>query len=331
MGLMSTRTSGGHASSGLATGGQTDSLWGLRGAEDLGGGWRANFSLSSGFDATSGQFSEPGVPFNYGAWLGLSSRRLGELRLGRQYTVGQAFGAALQLAGWKDMGMGATFKASDNYQNANAVNYYTPEWNGLQAGMGYSFSADGPGNAPTRDNNRAFGTGLKYEEGPWLAVLTYEQMRLADPGLTGGRRPAAVQAGFSYDFEGVKVSVAWSRQRNGYVGLDGGDPDGLGLGLGPARFARGGTVDAWLLGASIPMGRGDLLLQWSLARPDWSWTDGSDARNAQVASLGYVYNLSPRTSLYAFGACMTHYTIDEQFDPGNSRTTRVGMGVTHNF
>ncbi|WZB70124.1 hypothetical protein WJ968_31135 [Achromobacter xylosoxidans] len=35
----------------------------------------------------------------------------------------------------------------------------------------------------------------------------------------------------------LKVSAAWSRQRNGYVGLDGGDPDNLGQNLGPAAFA----------------------------------------------------------------------------------------------
>ena len=75
--------------------------------------------------------------------------------------------------------------------------------------------------------------------------------------------------GASYDFELAKLSVAWSRQSHGYAGLNGGDPDGLGLGLGAAEFARGGRLDAWLLGASVPVGaRGKVLAQWSQVFPD---------------------------------------------------------------
>jgi predicted porin len=198
--------------------------------------------------------------------------------------------------------------------------------------VGYSFSAGGaPISGGPSNHDRVISAGIKYEQGPWLAVLTYEQMRLADPGLTGGRKPAAVQAGVSYDFEFVKLNVAWSRQRNGYVSANGGDPDGLGMGLGPAPFAQGGKADAWLLGASIPAGSGEILLQWSLARPNWTWSNGSKARAAQLATLGYVHPLSPRTSLSVFGAYLSRYTIEEQFDPGNGHGTRVGVGMTHHF
>jgi predicted porin len=125
--------------------------------------------------------------------------------------------------------------------------------------------------------------------------------------------------------------VAWSRQRNGYAGLDGGDPDGLDLGLGPAAFVRGGKADAWLVGASVPVGPGAVLLQWSLARPDWRWDDGAAARNAQVMTLGYTYGLSPRTTLYAFAGYASNYTLDNQFDPAHSHTTRFGTGISHRF
>ncbi|MCP8713258.1 porin, partial [Streptomyces sp. AC04842] len=131
--------------------------------------------------------------------------------------------------------------------------------------------------------------------------------------------------------EVFKVSAGWSRQRNGYVGLDGGDPDNLGRNLGPAAFARGGTVDAWLLGASVPVGHGAVVVQWSLARPDWKWEDGSSARNAQLVTLGYTYDLSPRTTLYAFAGYTSNYTLDNQFDPGHSHTSRFGTGISHRF
>jgi len=330
-GVAVTRVSGQGSQSGLLNGGLTDSLWGLRGTEDLGGGWAANFQLESGFDPSSGSAADDSRLFNYGAWVGLAHADYGDLRFGRQYTVGQTYGDALEIASWKDMGMGATFKASDNYQFSNMVNWYSPQWRGFQAGVGYAFDADGQDNFRTNQNTRAISVGLKYEDGPLLAVATWEQLRLAGPPAAAEGRPQAAQLGASYDFEVAKVSVAWSRQRNGYVGLDGGAPDGLGIGLGPAAFVQGGTVDAWLVGVSVPAGPGAVLVQWSLAKPDWNWANGMTARNAQVATLGYTYDLSPRTTLYAFAGYASNYTLDNQFDPGNAHTTRIGTGVSHRF
>lgn len=331
VGVAVTDVSGQGSRSGLLDGGLTDSLWGLQGGEAFGGGWRASFQLESGFNPSNGQSADDSSLFNYGAWVGLSHERYGDVRLGRQYTVGQTYGNALEIASWKDMGMGATFKASDNYQFSNMVNYYSPEWNGFQAGVGYSFDADGQDRFRTNQNTRAISLGLKYEDGPLLAVATWEQLRLPAPAGADNGRPQAFQVGASYDFDVLKLSLAWSRQRNGYVGLDGGDPDELGLGLGPAAFVQGGTVDAWLIGISVPVGPGTVLAQWSLAKPDWHWANGMTARNAQVATLGYTYDLSPRTTLYAFAGYASNYTLDNQFDPANSHTTRVGTGISHRF
>lgn len=330
-GVAVTSVSGQGSHSGLLNGGLTDSLWGLQGAEDLGGGWHSRFQLESGFNPSNGNSEQDGRLFNYAAWVGLGHDSVGEVRFGRQHTIGQLYGNALEIASWKDMGMGATFKASDNFQLSNMVNVTSPTWNGLQAGVGYSFDAGDQGQFRTNQNNRALSMGLKFESGPLLAVATWDQLRLAQAPEGSGGRPQAVQLGASYDFEVLKLSVAWSRQKNGYAGLDGGDPDGLGLGLGPAPFVRGGTVDAWLAGVSVPVGPGAILVQWSLARPNWHWDNGMTARNAQLATLGYTYALSPRTTLYGFAGYASNYTLDNQFDPANSHTTRVGAGISHHF
>src|SRR3546814_20244490 len=72
-----------------------------------------------------------------------ANEQYGELRFGRQHTVGQQFGSQLEISPWKDMGMGSTFKASDNYQVQNAVNYLSPSWEGFSFGAGYSFDVVG--------------------------------------------------------------------------------------------------------------------------------------------------------------------------------------------
>ncbi|OZI67200.1 porin [Bordetella genomosp. 11] len=331
--VASQHTSGQGTSNGLLTGGQTDSLWGMRGKEDLGAGWHASFQLETGFNAADGLVEDDsGRLFNYNAWVGLGRDTLGEVRLGRQSTIGRQFGGELEQAGWKDMGLGSTFKASDNFQFDNTVNYFSPTVGGLKVGLGYSFNAD-DGSASgfrTANNNRAYSIGLHYEQGPLLAIATWDEMRLGAP-VAMGARPRALQLGVAYDFEVVKIAVAWSRQQDGYVGLDGGDPDGLGLGLGPSAFVHGGRVDAWYIGATVPLGPGSLVAQWSPAKPSWSWQDGKAARTAQVATLGYIYPLSPRTSLYTFAGYARNYTLDNQFDPANSHTTRVAVGITHQF
>src|SRR3546814_10027432 len=132
---------------------------------------------------------------------------------------------------------------------------------------------------------------------------TADEMRISD----WSSDVCSSDLGASYDFEVATVSVAWSRQKNGYVGLDGGDPDNLGLGLGAAEFARGGHLDAYLLGVSVPVGaRGTVLAQWSLVKPNWTWQDGEKADSGQLATWVTVTGFPPRTTLYAVGGSATH-------------------------
>jgi predicted porin len=165
-----------------------------------------------------------------------------------------------------------------------------------------------------------------------LLVATWDKTYLSDTVLPNGKNPEAWQLGASYDFQVAKVSAAWSRMKNGYAGLDGGDPDGLGLGLGAAEFANGGHLDAYLLGVAVPVGaHGTVLAQWSFVQPHWHWQDGEKAKSGQVATLGYLYSLSPRTSLYAMAGLASRYSLDEQVVQGQGTTTRYMAGVTHRF
>nr|WP_256977745.1 porin [Bordetella genomosp. 10] len=331
LGVGTTHVSGSGTRNGLVNGGETDSVWGLRGREDLGGGWRALFGLESGFNPSNGQVDDQdGRLFNYQSWVGLAQDGYGRLTFGRQYTIGQSFGNELEQAGWKEMGLGATFKASDNFQFDNMVNYVSPSFAGWTLGLGYSFDAARPGGFATGANNRAASAGLKYEQGPWLAVATWDEMRLGSAVATRAR-PRAVQLGLAYDFEVAKVALGWSRQSNGYVGLDGGDPDALGVAAGPRAFVDGGHADAWFVGLTVPVGADSIVLQWSPARPSWTWDDGRRARSAQLGTLGYIHVLSPRTSLYGFVGYASRYTLDNQFDPQGSHTTRVAVGMQHRF
>ncbi|WP_458766298.1 porin [Cupriavidus basilensis] len=74
----------------LTNGAITNSRWGIRGTEDLGGGLKALFQLENGFDPDTGTANQNGSLFGRKAFVGLSSS-VGTLKLGRQNTEGFNF------------------------------------------------------------------------------------------------------------------------------------------------------------------------------------------------------------------------------------------------
>ncbi|NYH17157.1 putative porin [Paraburkholderia bryophila] len=69
----------------LASGDAQGSRWGLKGAEELGGGLKAIFQLENGFDVNSGRLNQGGRMFGRQAFVGISSDTFGSLTFGRQY------------------------------------------------------------------------------------------------------------------------------------------------------------------------------------------------------------------------------------------------------
>jgi predicted porin len=333
-GIASTRVTGPDGArrsrNGLISGGYSDSMIGLKGSEDLGGGWSAVFALESQFNMADGTPEDEDRLFDQSAWLGLANENYGELRLGRQYSAAQLAGSELEIAPWADMGMGATFKASDNYQVPNSITYLSPSMAGFSLGTSYSFDTTGEQTRGQRSPQASL--ALSYENGPLLLVATWDKTWLTDTLVPDAPKPMAWQLGASYDLDFAKIMVAWSRQRNGYAGLDGGDPDELGLGLGAREFVYGGKLDSYLLGLAIPVGeRGTVLAQWSLVRPRWTWQDGEEAQSGQLGTLGYTYSLSPRTTLYAAAGYARRYSLENQIVQGQGSTRRFMVGLSHNF
>ncbi len=68
----------------MTNGAISQSRWGLRGREDLGGGMYARFQLEEGFNLPNGTPSSAGVEFNRYATVGIGSDTYGLLTLGQQ-------------------------------------------------------------------------------------------------------------------------------------------------------------------------------------------------------------------------------------------------------
>ncbi|SAK76169.1 porin [Caballeronia hypogeia] len=162
-----TPTGGGHSNWELTSGAVQYSRWGLRGAEDLGGGLKAIFTLESGFNVNNGQYTSSNRIFNRQAYVGLSSRQYGQLTLGRQTDGMVDFVGPLSLTGTE---YGGTHFAhpydvdnlNDSFQINNSAKYLSPDFAGFKFGALYGFSNQAGGFA----NNRAYSFGMSYIWGP---------------------------------------------------------------------------------------------------------------------------------------------------------------------
>src|SRR5258708_33555747 len=78
-------TSGGRSSVKMFNGVWLGSRFGLKGAEDLGGGNKAIFTLEEGFNSGNGGLATNGLMLSRQAVVGVSKDNYGSLTAGRQY------------------------------------------------------------------------------------------------------------------------------------------------------------------------------------------------------------------------------------------------------
>ncbi|MGB3289129.1 MAG: porin [Burkholderiaceae bacterium] len=347
---------------GMINGVQSGNRWGLKGAEDLGDGLRVVFQLESGFDLGTG-ISAQGYKdgndsqtrlFGRQATLGLASDAWGQLDVGRQTNIASKYlpGVIDPFgAGFGQANAGVSFTASNTVRYDNMVMYQTPNFSGFQFGVGYSFNTNGSQYWDIKDktiggvdfnekdaNKKAVTTGLRYSNGPIAVALTYDQLRAG--GVSFGYNPTNGKAdiakvgekttvkswalGGSYDFEVAKVHLGFGQTRNGVF-----TAESFG-GNATALTGEGLKVNSYLVGVTAPIGNGKIMASWQMADPrsnpdSWAGTDRETAKQ-QVYSLGYTYNLSKRTNVYAIGSYAKHAA----FLP-DAKSSVLGVGLRHQF
>ncbi|WP_159913367.1 porin [Pantoea sp. 18069] len=291
------------------------SLWGVRGSEDLGDGYRAYFKLESGFQADTGAATDAGKFFNRESYVGLSNPRLGSLQLGSQWAPG--LWQSLRADPFLRFGPGGQpylLQVQRGYtlRYDNAIQYITPKWGGASARL---YHALGESQAV----GRASAVSIDYDNGPFYVGAYVEQSRVAGAsvGLPGGpvsSRTTSVAA--SYNLTVVKLHAQAQTNR----------VDGL------------ANVNGYLLGASVPVGVGQIKASYV----------HKDANNADASSLGmgYWHSLSKRTTLYVNVARLSNKNmaayrlgpaLAEQAALGaagpsaGQRATAVHLGMLHTF
>jgi predicted porin len=283
------------------------SNWTLSGAEDLGGGLKAVFQISTAFNADDGTLTAANALGNNGMFVGLTGG-FGTLRAGRP--VNTLYANAMIANGTKGVSLhdsnsvlsgnatatAKTSGASSSVYVPNAVQYHTPRFGGVQVQLEYA-----PSESTAVGNKAGTGVAVRYDGGPLSVSFTnYTGAKAATSTLKSVNQIAA-----AYDFSVAKLFFTY-RDQGGLAS----DQD-----------------TSYALGVTAPVGPGALYAAYNVNEQT-----GSDGR---TVIGGYKYNLSKRTQAYVniarrnaawIGAAVTANGGD-----GTKSSTGYGFGLQHNF
>ena len=350
-GIAYTNNVGGSGRVALASGNISGSRFGLRGAEDLGGGLKAIFTLENGFGINDGTLKQGGREFGRQAFVGLSSDQFGSVTLGRQYDSMVDYVGPLALTGTQ---YGGTQFAhpfdNDNLNNSfrvnNSVKYQSVNYGGFKFGGMYGFSNQADGFA----NNRAYSAGASYNWGGLNIAAAY--LQLNSNGATGAAaafnsggavssdntffagRQQTWGAGANYAFGPATVGLVYSQTNlSGLAGIGAGasgQTGGIGgFGGSSAHFQNFEANARYALTPAVSIAGSYTYTRASLAgtRPHWNQF------NLQTA-----YALSKRTDVYLQGEYQQvneNAVVDADINglaaSGNNKQVAVTAGLRHRF
>ncbi len=311
---------GGHSITALTNSGASFSRWGMRGTEDLGGGLKAGFWLEAPLSGDVGQGANPlsGMSFIRRSTVSLMGSA-GELRLGQDFAVSYHSPAWFDPMQGTGIGQSLAFMMlGAPIRIGNAVSYFSPASMGpfhaqLQYAFGEQTSASGYG----KKGNYA-GTRLGWDDRTLSVALSVAQMRTGTVEAPTKLDIANIAA--SYNFGVVKPMVFWAREKS----------------------SNGAQIDAYQIGGTAPIGNvGEL-------RGSFGYYDRKNSGDDWTKlSLGYLHNLSKRTSLYGTVARVSNRGAGKQVvwttglanapitqpltnTPGGN-STGVEFGIRHTF
>jgi len=280
----------GQSLSKLSNDGSSSSRLGVRGVEDLGGGLKAGFWLESGLAADTGAAGgnvgnapAAGAPVST-FWNRRSTVSLmgdfGEVRLGRDKTAVNLtmddfdpygdVGQGAMYNTYSVLGSGATsFGSSTVNRNNNQVIYILPS--NLGGFYGQVNVAAGEGvSTPGSGSQKQYSGRVGYKDAALNVAGSY-----AETDITTGKLKVS-NLDVSYDFGMVKPVATWTQIKFGAY-----------------------QQSNYTLAATAPVGPGLIEASYTDSQANDAAKAAKLGGKAQHFSLGYIYSLSKRTSVYA--------------------------------
>jgi len=321
------------------SGGNTASLFGLKGSEALGGGLRAIFDLESGFNVNNGAFFVDSTALFYRqAWLGLADDRYGSLTFGRQYEpsfwvvyYGEPFrgNEALSPLGVSVATVDRRTLATQvpTGRASNAIVYQSPNLSGFKLYAMYGFSSTTTQPVPTTNGN-VFDVAAMYTGYGLYAGIGYQNQHAGKqtlPGLSAALNRLGTEnftGALAYRLGIVNFQFNYMYSR----------PQDAPAGSMAALLGAGHSFSALELGATIQASSADTI---EIAGIERSVRGAHDS--TQGIEVGFDHNLSKRTTLYARAGYMKNHGSATSSWPGVSVTapgtsqTMMALGLSHRF
>lgn len=289
-----------------------ESRFGFKGSEDLGGGYKANFQLESGFAMDTG--GAPGLSFTRQSWVGISGG-FGDLRFGKAWSAFDDISGTALAAKNSVLAPNQGAWLSTSYKDApnNGVYYATPTFGGFSGVVSYG---TGENKTATTGAGSISSMHVKYQGGPVFAGVAFQNEK-----ATGDATAIKfTRVNGSYDFGPAKLLASYGR----------------------VAYGADDTKE-WTLAADVPLG-GGWLLSGGIAESKGSVTGFVGDANytgklvTTVApgapdvkrtgwSVAAFYSLSKRTTLYGGYRANTIKTPGAADQDGSV----LGVGMYHLF
>jgi predicted porin len=319
----------------LSNSGYNSSRLGLRGVEDMGGGLFAGFWLEAGINNDNGSFGTTntnnqltgasgggGMTFNRRSTVSVGNK-WGELRLGRDYTPQFWNQTVYDPFGTNGVGTTATqhrgvLPSTGNMvtgvraSNSVSLLYGTP-FNGTSiGGPGFHgslmyYMGENLDNTPAKDDGSGWGTRIGWNGGPFSVAGAYSNTDFSTVG----------------DLEQWNVGGSWDLGIAQIMGNYVND-----------EFKNGPKGQGWTLGFTWPLGQHLIRGSWSTYELETQ--SGVKSGTVDQFAVGYVYNLSKRTALYATYAYADNddgasYGANGSVTRANESSWGMDFGIRHIF
>ena len=276
----------------------TESFFGLKGQEDLGGGLKAVFKLESGINVDTGSQATTNF-FGKNAYVGLAGD-FGTVKLGNQESLFKTEAAAFDAFGVSPV-LAVSKLFVDNTSWQNTVGYTSPNLSGFTVSAQHSLK-EGTKNASVNSyNGGASAVAVNYAAGALGLSAVYGDVRTTDTntGTLSNERNRAFLLGGSYDFGFVKAFAQYGENKS------------------ETRNAESPKDKFFQLGAVVPVTQaGSVHVAYGEVK--------ADADKTQQFSLAYHHALSKRTSVYVGG----NY---KKFSPEDTSSGAAAVGLRHAF
>jgi predicted porin len=341
----------------MASGSYQPSRIGFRGKEDLGGGLEASFWLEAALQPDDGRAGNAltannqivikpnGLNFGRRSTVSLAGS-WGEVRFGRDVTpnfwnmqIYSPFGTVgvggnIMAVSGASLSLGAnpavyglvpagTSAAGPYGRASNMFSYFSPaNWGPFHLQASYWLGENLHTGAANDRDGTGGGIRASYASGPIDVAVAWTN-------TTYKGTPVAATAGApSGDFQSWSIGSKWKFRWATLIGLVGRDTRKS----APAAEGRG-----WLLGVEIPAGPGEFRASLDHYMID-AGPATADPRATKLA-IGYIYNFSKRTALYATVASVQNHDGARLALGGSSfggglsggHSTGLDLGIRHRF